>query len=159
MMKLLPCYPLYSFVLRPLDCSCLRFTPNHCFASLRSLVFINITTKESSLLLVHGIYKFHLEPGLNLNRGFASFVRSNAIIYAGVFIFEILERFIKRKRFSFKFIATTPILILTVMSGFIAFQSYAFMKFCTSESTRPWCHNKVPIMYTFVQKEYWYSCF
>ncbi|KAL7423572.1 ER membrane glycoprotein subunit of the GPI transamidase complex-like protein [Cryptotrichosporon argae] len=43
---------------------------------------------------------------------------------------------------------------LVVVAPFVLFQTYAYASFCRP-STRPWCAARVPVAYSFVQREYW----
>lgn len=48
------------------------------------------------------------------------------------------------------------ILGLIIAAPFIAFQAYAYLSFCSSdELDRPWCLSRLPLVYSFVQAEYW----
>ncbi|MBM6387322.1 MAG: hypothetical protein JSY10_25545 [Paenibacillus sp.] len=42
---------------------------------------------------------------------------------------------------------------MITFSGLISFQYYAYNLFCLLD--RPWCTEKIPLVYSFVQKEYW----
>ena len=43
---------------------------------------------------------------------------------------------------------------LVTFSGFLLFQRYGYTQFCALD--RPWCTEKIPLLYSFVQKEYWF---
>eukprot|EP00833_Pecoramyces_ruminatium_P004754 jgi/Orpsp1_1/1178786/evm.model.c7180000066739.1 len=109
--------------------------------------------------------------------------RSNAITYVGFFGYEMLKSSefkkiinyiyqliiekntsskmdiinVKRLLKSFvKFIIYSSI----VISGLVLFQYYGYKKFCldvkdeNGQFIRPWCENKLPLLYSFVQIEY-----
>lgn len=49
---------------------------------------------------------------------------------------------------------------IIVLIPFCLFQAYAYTTFCTLDaSVRPWCHHTIPLIYSFVQKEYWNNGF
>ncbi|GAA5811563.1 hypothetical protein MFLAVUS_005002 [Mucor flavus] len=85
--------------------------------------------------------------------GLTSAVRSNAIVYVGFFFYDLIWiRFIQRKNFIVGTIRSI-FYTLIVLSGLISFQYYAYNLFCRLD--RPWCAEKIPLIYSFVQKEYW----
>ena len=49
--------------------------------------------------------------------------------------------------------------VLCSLAPFLAWQYVGYAQFCTStddmQPTRPWCHDSIPYIYGFVQKEYW----
>ncbi|KAL7319842.1 ER membrane glycoprotein subunit of the GPI transamidase complex-like protein [Mucor circinelloides] len=85
--------------------------------------------------------------------GIASGVRSNAVVYAGFFFYDLVwARLINRKNFVTGLVRSVLYTLITA-SGFALFQYYAYTKFCSLD--RPWCSDRVPLIYSFVQKEYW----
>ncbi|GAN01003.1 dolichol-p-mannose mannosyltransferase [Mucor ambiguus] len=85
--------------------------------------------------------------------GIASAVRSNAIVYAGFFFYDLVWiRLIHRKNFVTGVLRSIVYTMVTA-SGFALFQYYAYKEFCSLD--RPWCTGKIPLIYSFVQKEYW----
>jgi phosphatidylinositol glycan class V len=48
--------------------------------------------------------------------------------------------------------------VIIVLSPFILFQAFAYDQFCHLHK-RPWCSNSLPLVYSFVQKEYWNNGF
>ncbi|TPX77922.1 hypothetical protein CcCBS67573_g00825 [Chytriomyces confervae] len=64
-------------------------------------------------------------------------VRSNGIAFVGFFLYSLLK---------------------TCMH---AFQYHGYLLYCKSEDSlkRPWCDANVPLLYSFVQKEYWNNGF
>ncbi|KAG5461198.1 MAG: hypothetical protein BJ554DRAFT_6643, partial [Olpidium bornovanus] len=49
--------------------------------------------------------------------------------------------------------------ILVVLAGFLGFQYFAWTKHCATwlrpPDRRPWCDRRLPLVYSFVQREYW----
>ncbi|KAI8341545.1 GPI mannosyltransferase 2 [Blakeslea trispora] len=86
--------------------------------------------------------------------GIASAARSNAIIYSGFFIYDLVVQPLWRyKRKLILGICRAVLYTLFTISGFALFQYYGYSKFCSLD--RPWCSSKLPLLYSFVQKEYW----
>lgn len=85
--------------------------------------------------------------------GLTSTVRSNAIVYCGFFYYDLIWiRLIKGKNFIIGLIQSL-LYTLIAFSGFSLFQYYGYMHFCSLD--RPWCSRSIPLLYSFVQKEYW----
>ncbi|OBZ89106.1 GPI mannosyltransferase 2 [Choanephora cucurbitarum] len=86
--------------------------------------------------------------------GIASAARSNAIIYSGFFIYDFVVKQLwhDKKTAIIGILKAIPYTLLT-MSGFALFQYYGYSEFCVLD--RPWCSSKLPLLYSFVQKEYW----
>ncbi|KAK9760005.1 ER membrane glycoprotein subunit of the GPI transamidase complex-like protein [Basidiobolus ranarum] len=87
----------------------------------------------------------------------STLTRSNGIVYAGFFIFDLC---IKNRSKSIV-IYTAQILKAIVLSlltllGMVSFQVYGYMNYCVNQSEpRPWCQSRIPLLYSFVQEEYW----
>ncbi|CAO3628517.1 unnamed protein product [Mucor fragilis] len=85
--------------------------------------------------------------------GVASAVRSNALVYAGFFFYDLIWiRLINRKNVVTGLMRSIIYTLITA-SGFALFQYYAYTEFCSLD--RPWCADRIPLIYSFVQKEYW----
>ncbi|KAI9027620.1 GPI mannosyltransferase 2 [Phycomyces nitens] len=90
--------------------------------------------------------------------GITSGIRSNAIIYFGFFFYDfVVMRIVQKQGIKRVCTGITAAIMysIPVFSGFGAFQYYGYTQFCTNGNDRPWCHGRIPIMYTFVQHEYW----
>ncbi|KAI9594817.1 GPI mannosyltransferase 2 [Syncephalis fuscata] len=87
----------------------------------------------------------------------SSLTRSNGIIYVGFFIYELLIH--QTRLMGTKYLFTRCIkslaLSVIVISGMASFQIYGYQQYCNGEQSRPWCKERVPLLYSFVQTEYW----
>ena len=81
-------------------------------------------------------------------------VRSNGCVYAGFFIWDLIK--CNRKLLS---IMLNLIFAAIVLVPFIGFQAFGYIQFCTKIPSRLWCSERVPILYSFVQKHYWNNGF
>ncbi|KAI8642024.1 GPI mannosyltransferase 2 [Parasitella parasitica] len=85
--------------------------------------------------------------------GIVSAVRSNAIVYSGFFFYDLVWiRLINRQNFITGLLRSVIYASITA-SGFALFQYYVYSEFCSLD--RPWCMQRLPLVYSFVQKEYW----
>lgn len=75
-------------------------------------------------------------------------MRSNGILYAGFFIWTAIHNHYS--------IPANILFSFIVISPFFAFQAYGWMSFCPG---RPWCAEKIPFIYGFVQEHYWNNGF
>lgn len=56
-------------------------------------------------------------------------------------------------------LAATVIAGLCIAAGLVYPQYLAYQEYCTvSIDARPWCYNRLPLIYSFVQSHYWYAC-
>ncbi|CAO3612083.1 unnamed protein product [Cunninghamella blakesleeana] len=115
-----------------------------------------------ALLSFMGMYAINQQDYFyaSLLWGIASATRSNAIIYAGFFGYELI---IKRLKGSIKSltigILQTIIYSAIAMSGFLYFQYMIYQQYCQGTNPQPWCSNTIPLVYSYVQKEYWNNGF
>ncbi|RUS21599.1 GPI mannosyltransferase 2 [Endogone sp. FLAS-F59071] len=92
-------------------------------------------------------------------------VRSNALVYAGFFVWKEVVIGIKEGKWKdIKDVAyrlfTTIGCSLVVLSGFAVFQWYGYQQYCIKFTPpRPWCGATIPMLYGFVQREYWNNGF
>ncbi|KAI9319934.1 GPI mannosyltransferase 2 [Dichotomocladium elegans] len=85
--------------------------------------------------------------------GLASGIRSNAIVYTGFFIYDLILR-----KPTAKSVFLACMCCSLTMAGFGMFQYYGYRSFCLGSSIeprRPWCTSMPPLLYSFVQKHYW----
>lgn len=92
--------------------------------------------------------------------GLASTMRSNGIFSGVLFAWDaidaissplqLLHDFNKTKRF-----VATILPGILVGIGFAIPQVVAYMEYCTSGNTRPWCDRVPPSIYSWVQSHYW----
>lgn len=114
-----------------------------------------------ALLVFSGLLSFYSEHRAvaALCWALAAFTRSNGIVLVGFFVHDCMQHvahhWTTRKLHLLRRVASTVLYSAVVLSGFVVFQAFAYRQFCTSDATRPWCHRAMPVVYTFVQKEYW----
>ncbi|RKP27861.1 GPI mannosyltransferase 2 [Syncephalis pseudoplumigaleata] len=87
----------------------------------------------------------------------SSLARSNGIVYAGFFVYELLirqTRLIGAKHLLMRCL-TAVMLSAMVIGGMACFQWYGYQQYCLGDTPRPWCQARVPLLYSFVQVEYW----
>eukprot|EP00842_Homolaphlyctis_polyrhiza_P001532 jgi/Hompol1/237/HPOL_000386-RA len=95
----------------------------------------------------------------------ASSLRANGILFIGFFVWDLLHPFGNQKnRISLFRIVRNTVLSLVVAMPFVAFQYYGWLQFCSHEAgsedlVRPWCSNRIPSIYAFVQGHYWNNGF
>ncbi|ORZ27001.1 GPI mannosyltransferase 2 [Lobosporangium transversale] len=90
----------------------------------------------------------------------SNLARSNGILYAGFFVYDLIVMIDLQSSIwnKIKALVKTGCLCLITWSGFFAVQAYGFSLYCTKAfgiDTRPWCHTRMPFIYTFVQGFYW----
>ncbi|CAO3594620.1 unnamed protein product [Absidia cylindrospora] len=126
-------------------------------------MFLSAFYTESifAMLTFMGMYYFKKQLYLlaSILWGLALLARSNAIVYVGFFVYEFIisrHRHHSIKSFVSGFFQALCYSLITV-SGFVAFQYSIYRQYCTYGATleRPWCSHMPPLVYTFVQKEYW----
>ncbi|KAJ3230816.1 hypothetical protein HDU81_004244 [Chytriomyces hyalinus] len=133
------------------------------FCCSPSAIFMSSLYTESSfaLLAFTGMYLHGIKSDwlASLVWMAGTTVRSNGIAFVGFFCYSLLKTCMHAKSFRVigrKAVATF-IQTLVVLSGFAAFQFYGYLLYCKSEDSlkRPWCDANLPLLYSFVQKEYW----
>ncbi|KAI9491859.1 GPI mannosyltransferase 2 [Zychaea mexicana] len=87
--------------------------------------------------------------------GLASSIRSNAMIYSGFFIYDLVVRRLGKCSMVTGLIRAALYTMIT-LTGYIAVQYNGYQQFCPG---RPWCDQTIPMLYSFVQKEYWNNGF
>lgn len=140
------------------------------FAKTTALLFIfNAAVVQLSAMYTEAPFAFFTFSGLyafyckrqfiaSLCWALAASTRSNGVVLIGFFAYDLLSTIFKETS-TLKVIQKiifTAVYSLISVSGFLAFQFYAFKTFCLIENpTRPWCKWTIPNIYSFVQKEYW----
>ncbi|XP_042445987.1 GPI mannosyltransferase 2-like [Zingiber officinale] len=89
--------------------------------------------------------------------------RSNGALNAGYFCFQALRHAYDAINHKKKLLAAQAILIGAIQSilvfvPFLAFQEYGYFTIClggNSTDSRPWCNERVPLLYGFLQSHYW----
>ena len=84
----------------------------------------------------------------------AGVTRSNGILLAGFFLYDIWMHLFGGCQ-SILVVVKDLILFILSLSGYVGFQYYGYTVYCGTGSTRPWCFNGIPDLYSFVQKHYW----
>jgi phosphatidylinositol glycan class V len=87
----------------------------------------------------------------------ASSIRSNSVVNAGFFVWNLITLSKSKQGFLLNLLKTT-FLIVTTIAPFVLFQYYAYSQFCTTDM-RPWCFYRIPMIYSFVQSHYWNNGF
>ncbi|KAI8060717.1 GPI mannosyltransferase 2 [Gongronella butleri] len=87
----------------------------------------------------------------------ASATRSNAIVYAGFFFYDLVWQ---QKRVSRIVLGLLRAMVYSgvTVSGFGGFQWLMYRWYCQGSSflsPRPWCSASPPLAYTYIQKAYW----
>ncbi|KAJ3302621.1 hypothetical protein HDV03_004806 [Kappamyces sp. JEL0829] len=85
----------------------------------------------------------------------SSLVRSNGTMYAGFFVWDIVDG-VRRKRLGGQTLLAGLARAVVVVLPMGVFQWVGYWTFCRDQATaRPWCLSLVPSIYAFVQQEYW----
>ncbi|KAL5225099.1 hypothetical protein ABZP36_011738 [Zizania latifolia] len=90
--------------------------------------------------------------------------RSNGALNAGYFCFQALlhayDATFQKKRpiLAVQALVTGFLRAVFIFVPFFTFQAYGYLNIClhgNSEELRPWCKAKVPLLYSFIQSQYW----
>ncbi|KAI5282126.1 ER membrane glycoprotein subunit of the GPI transamidase complex-like protein, partial [Ascosphaera acerosa] len=94
----------------------------------------------------------------------ATLLRSNGLLSGCIFAYDFATLAVQLVRSRPKATAATTVLVgrmvALLVAGTLVFcafagpQVVAFLQFCTAPR-RPWCHARIPSIYTFVQEHYW----
>eukprot|EP00898_Chlorokybus_atmophyticus_P007668 jgi/Chlat1/7902/Chrsp66S07323 len=86
-----------------------------------------------------------------------SATRSNGVLHCGYFLFDFLQALqVVTLPQALRGAVHTLALCSLTAAPVILFQYFGSSAFCSSEGLqRPWCQQKLPYIYGFVQKEYW----
>ena len=88
----------------------------------------------------------------------ATSLRSNGILFAGFFLWNLLCSDCHIPTLFWKSIKAI-FYISIVIAPFVAFQIYGYLLFCETDIQRPWCSERLPLIYSFVQHHYWNNGF
>ncbi|CAL9148506.1 uncharacterized protein LOC103991056 [Musa acuminata AAA Group] len=131
-------------------------------------IFYSSIYSESlyALLSLGGIY--FIFSGANtvamLLLALSGSARSNGALNAGYFCFQALklayDAIIHKKNhiLAAQAIVTGAIRSIFIFVPFIAFQAYGYLNIClggSSDELRPWCKQRLPNLYGFLQSHYW----
>ncbi|XP_074571597.1 uncharacterized protein LOC141828126 [Curcuma longa] len=154
-----------SFIVLKDTASALRASVLFCFNP--ASIFYSSIYSESlyALFSLGGIY--YVFSGANtvaiLLLALSGSARSNGALNAGYFCFQALRHAYDATIHKKKLLAAQAILIGAIQSilvfvPFLAFQAYGYFTIClggNSTDSRPWCNEKVPLLYGFLQSHYW----
>eukprot|EP00250_Pteridium_aquilinum_P015990 c22875_g1_i1 orf=90-1604(+) len=94
-------------------------------------------------------------------------VRSNGVLHGGFLLFHAMQESFKafrqrRYKMAVQILCIVVFQTTIVFVPFVAYQTYGFLKLCVKETSkkesmysRPWCNEKIPYMYGFIQSHYW----
>ncbi|XP_062521608.1 GPI mannosyltransferase 2-like isoform X2 [Corticium candelabrum] len=88
----------------------------------------------------------------------SSAARSNGIVNCGFIAYSCISRLWNQRQClknTILHILVCAIQCFITLLPFLAFQVYGYFQFCTRGSDRPWCYDYIPLMYSFIQKQYW----
>ncbi|XP_074292609.1 uncharacterized protein LOC141619492 [Silene latifolia] len=158
-------YRLSIAILKDKDAS-LRASILFCF-NPASIFYSSIYTESLyALCSIGGVY--YLISGANntsvLLLSLSSFARSNGVINAGYCGFKMLHQAYhavyvkKRSLLAVKVLLAGVFRCICICLPFLAFQAYGYYNLChglNTDEMRPWCRTKVPLLYSFIQSQYW----
>ncbi|TKY88206.1 hypothetical protein EX895_002916 [Sporisorium graminicola] len=84
----------------------------------------------------------------------ATSFRTNGTLLIGYLAFKLIA-----EAQSGRAVSATLKLVLSVavcVSPSVLFQAWAYSRFCLAEASRPWCEDRLPSIYAFVQSHYWH---
>ncbi|KAJ9540537.1 hypothetical protein OSB04_027043, partial [Centaurea solstitialis] len=158
-------YRLSVIILKDSEAS-LRASILFCFNP--ASIFYSSIYSESlyALLSIGGLY--FLMSGANnlavLWLAFSGCARSNGVLNAGYIGFQTMHRaydavFLQKRAFlAFQVIVAGILRCVFVFIPFAAFQAYGYYNLCdglSPDKLRPWCKAKIPLLYNFIQSQYW----
>ncbi|KAK7692820.1 hypothetical protein QCA50_004455 [Cerrena zonata] len=89
--------------------------------------------------------------------------RSNGFMLNGFIIWGMLvEPILFHRKMRWRRALNTLLMVFIAFMPFIGHQTVAYIAFCRNSSpgyNPPWCSNKMPLIYTYVQSKYWNSGF
>ncbi|KAL9314269.1 hypothetical protein ACSQ67_019721 [Phaseolus vulgaris] len=144
----------------------LRATLLFCFNP--ASVFYSSIYSESlyALMCFGGMYHF-VCGGNNLAVLFFALsgcARSNGVLNAGYLCFQTMHRSFhalfhqKRLPLALQIIFVGALRTACIFAPFLAFQAYGYYNMCVGRShddIRPWCKARIPLLYSYIQSNYW----
>lgn len=132
-----------------------RATLIYCFNPASVFFSTNYSESLYAMLLFGGLAALegHRLALSTLLLTLATWTRANGILNACFVLAVMLRDSFGRRRFpSIWAVLTTVVSMACVASPYIAFQAYAYFKFCPNE---PWCTDRIPSVYNYVQRHIW----
>ncbi|KAH7441947.1 hypothetical protein KP509_03G063400 [Ceratopteris richardii] len=132
------------------------------YASIYSESLFSLLTFAGLLAYLHGA-RWRASCLFAISGG----VRSNGVVHGGFLVFnaiqELLKAFYLRNwKVAVHTLYSAIIQTTIVLGPFVAFQTFGYMKLCWREEShmegnyaRPWCSNRLPYLYGYVQSHYW----
>lgn len=160
---------LATFVLYKLSCLLFEekfgFTTSLLFTLTPTPGFMSSIYTEPyfALFTFSGMYFYHKQYlwYASILWTIACTFRSNGILLAGYLLFDVLFVFkwsFKTHRRSLAKVLTFLPQFILILSPFFIFQYFAYVKLCIEgpvEGASPWCQRQIPVVYSYVQSEYW----
>ncbi|KAL5571113.1 hypothetical protein UlMin_020710 [Ulmus minor] len=130
-------------------------------------IFYSSIYSESlyALLSIGGLY--HLVSGRNTIAvpclALSGLARSNGILNAGYICFQTMHQtynaILRKKIFlTMQVLVSGALRCLCIFAPFLAFQAYGYYNMCHGHfpnKMRPWCKERVPLLYNYIQSHYW----
>ncbi|XVF63354.1 hypothetical protein PTKIN_Ptkin09bG0081200 [Pterospermum kingtungense] len=90
--------------------------------------------------------------------------RSNGVLNAGYYGFKTMHQaydaaFLRKRSFlALQILLSGALRSICIFVPFITFQAFGYYNIClgrSSDEMRPWCKEKIPLLYNYIQSHYW----
>lgn len=85
----------------------------------------------------------------------ATMFRANGVLLSGYLVYAALWQRPVESSLLLRLVLLLPTALLVSMTPFLLGQVWAWNRFCSTSSERPWCHVGLGSVYDYVQAEYW----